>query len=879
MAASSRRTISRIAPLPCGLAVLLLAAGCGEKASPSQPAGPRARAEGSGGSEGSEGSETAQPTATGQPGQPADRPAPGTGSASTAAAAAAGIDQDAIVHLADEPRIDLVDNRFLWHLAPPPAAGAAAATSANARNMAAPSAPTGLLIPVAAEGLRKYTQEYRNPWAQVVEDGGRRGRVLASRSAVLRFPWWTEAPWGQATTQAAATQLAQPAAKRPTRPAAPGPAQIRVRIHGIAPGQKLSMDINGTRVANAGLEPGWQVATFEVDAGVLRPGENELRLFLGKRGGPHRAYALIHSIDIVPADAGADAGAAANANAPWPPLSPARRVTVAGQTMPALTGFTRMSMYVEIPADAWLRVHTGAPAGVDPARFRISLRNATSAPSVIFDSTAQTTAQTTAPTTAQTADAPGAWQQHTLSLADRAGQLVELSFDSAHPAAAWGAPRIALSQAATPRQPAPPVRYDNAILLVVDALRSDRLTLYDVDTRVATPRITEDGRARGMVFRHNQAASPSSPPSHGSIQTGMIPRVHGVTGDSAQLAPGTPMISTQLEDAGIAAAYFGNNPFGMGRLEQPGRWTAFHQPNKEGKGIDCTVLMDEMLGFAKAQSQAGKRFFISSLPYETHTPYRYHPGITDKYHAGPWGPPVGKNVDGVLLGKLSSGAVTLDDSQWRQLRALYDGEAEYMDGCYGQLMDGLKQLGLHQRTLVVLTSDHGEGMFEHGKMGHAFGHYAELANVPLVILGDGLPGAGAVVDTVTSHLDIAPTILELMGVTPSERIQGQSLVPLILRQGAWTPRVMPLEYGRSYALRARGWKYIVDYQGNESVFDLQADPTEQTDLLSRSPMGLRYLRDVAGFFLAHRKDWRMHAFGTLNDHGPGFLRHVGADPL
>lgn len=779
--------------------ILALAAGCGEKTSPPQPTSPARTTDDSG--------QTGAAENAGQTGQT------GAPAASTTGATPA-------VALADEPRIDLVHNRFLWHLAP---AGQA------------PQDAGGVFVPVAAEGLRKYTQEYNNPWQQVIEVDGKPGRVLAARAATLRIPWSAQG----------------------------GGAVVRMRVRGGTTGQKLSLDINGKRVANAGLEPGWQVASFDVGAGVLRAGENELRLFMGKRGGPDSAYALIHSIDIAPApasksdskgDSASDSGGAAAATA-WPPLSPARAVTVAGQPMPALTGFARMTLYVEVPEQAWLRVHTGTPGD---ARFRILARAFDTEPAVLLDHTGKA----------------GQWQQHTISLAALAGRLVELTF-IAPPDAAWGTPRIALQEAPTRPRPAP---YDNAILLVVDALRSDRLTLYG-DTRVQTPNITKDGRARGVVFHNNQAASPSSPPSHGSIQTGMIPRVHGVSGDKAQLTPGTPMISTQLVDAGISAAYYGNNPFGMARLEKPGRWTAFHQTNQEGKGIDCTALMDEMLGFADSQAKAGKRFFISSLPYETHTPYRYHEGITDKYHPGPWGPPVGKNVDGVLLGQLSAGKVTLDDAQWAQLKALYDGEAEHMDGCYAQLLSGLEARGLRQRTLVVLTSDHGEGMYEHGKMGHAFGHHAELANVPLVLMGDGLVDEGIVIDTVTSHLDIVPTILDLMGVPASERIQGQSLVPLLLRQGPWTPRVMPLEYGRSYALRARRWKYIVDYQGNESVFDLQNDPTEQQDLIGKNPMALRYLRDLAGFFLAHRSDWRMSELGALNNHGPGFLRHVDAKPL
>jgi hypothetical protein len=316
----------------------------------------------------------------------------------------------------------------------------------------------------------------------------------------------------------------------------------------------------------------------------------------------------------------------------------------------------------------------------------------------------------------------------------------------------------------------------------------------------------------------------------------------------------------------------------MARLKAPGKWTAFHQPSQEGKGIDCTALVPEIIGFARAQRAAGKRFFVSSLPYEPHTPYRFHAGISDRFHRGPWGPPVGKSVDGGLLSALSSGKVKLTETQWDQLRALYDGEVEYFDGCFATLLDGLAELGVADNTAVVLTSDHGEGMFEHRRMGHAFGHYAELADVPLVLMGKGLVTSGRKIETVTSHLDIAPTILALMGVEPDERTQGESLIPLVRRDGPWTPRVMPLEYGRSYALRSRRYKLIVDYGGTENVFDLERDPREQNALSGRDLMVHRYLHDLAGFFLAHRARWRMARWGTLNNHSPQFAQDMDEGP-
>ncbi|RMH43217.1 MAG: hypothetical protein D6689_05585 [Deltaproteobacteria bacterium] len=697
--------------------------------------------------------------------------------------------------LADDPAIDLVDNRFLWHLY----RGGA------------------LVIPAASEGFRKYDADYASAWGDVVDLDGHAGRALTQRRAQLTFPH------------------------------AGGAARLRIRLHGVAAGQRLTVTLNGTRLPSRSPAAAWHTETWDVPAGVLERGENALRIELARKGraGATAAYALVHSIDVAPPGA---------PDADWPPVSPARRAAVAGDTRRSLSGFDAMALYVEIPDRAWLTFATGAG---DSAPFAI---RATTADGDRVD--------------LWRADAPAGWAAHAVSLAPVAGQLVRLEL-SAPAEAAWGEPRIQLE--AAPVRPRPPA-VRNAILVVVDALRADRLALYGT-TRVDTPRITAEGRARGVTFLYNQAASPSSPPSHGSIQTGMIPRVHGVVGDRAQLKPGTPMISTALGAAGVATGYFGNNAFGMARLEKPGRWTEFHQPTREGKSNDCVPLIDMILAFAKRRAAAGERFFVSSLPYETHVPYRYHPGITDRYFPGPWPPPIGKQVTGELLGRITSGALRMTDTMWDQLKALYDGEVTYMDGCFGQLVDGLASAGLADDTAILLTSDHGDGMYEHGHMGHAFGHYAELANVPLVVFAPGLTDEGIAVRTVTSHIDIAPTVLDLMGVPIPEEVQGESLLPIALRRGPWTPRVMPLEYGRSYALRAARWKYIVDYQGRESVFDLKRDPTEQRDLAGDSPVALRYFRDLAGFFRAHRTRWRMREHGALNNHRAGFLRLVGADPL
>jgi arylsulfatase A-like enzyme len=689
------------------------------------------------------------------------------------------------VMLADTPRIDLLHNRHRFHLH-----------------------VDGLLVPLAAEGLRKYSQEYRRPWKGLAEVDGRPGRVLGERSAVLRVPFEGD-----------------------------GEATVRLWLHGLVAGQRVQVDVNGRRAGVVSAGAAWAEHTIAVPAGLLRRGENELRLHVGKQGraGAEKSWALHHALELV--------GGAAGPSGRWPGLDAVATASFGGEARPSLGGFPRLELLLEIPETAWLEVHLGGGG-----RHRIAARTSDGTRRTLLD-----------------AAAADGWSRRRVSLAALAGQLVALEL-SAEGGGVFGAPVIALEEAPIRARPAP---VPNVILLVVDALRSDRLQLYG-ETRVRTPRMTAEAERRGVLFLHNQAASPSSPPSHASLQTGMIPRVHGVVGDTAKLTPGTPLLSAQLGDAGIVTAYVGNNGFGMNRLRAAGRWSIFRQP----RGMDCNALVPEVLTIVREQRAAGKRFFVSAIPFEPHTPYRYHPGLTDRFHAGPWDAPVGKSVDGVLLSALAEGRQTLTDPQWQQLFALYDGEVEHWDACFGRLIEGLAELGATEDTAIVVTADHGEGMFEHGRGGHAFGQYAELTNVPLVIYADGLTDGLRRLDAVSSCLDVAPTILDLMGVPADERIQGVSVLPAILRQGPHLPRVVSSEYGRSYGLKTRAWKLVVEYDGTERVYDHASDPTEQRDLAGVAAMPHRYLREAAGFFLAHREAWRASSWGTLADHGPGFLEHV-----
>ncbi len=538
-----------------------------------------------------------------------------------------------------------------------------------------------------------------------------------------------------------------------------GPIELRVRLRGA---KHVRARIDGHPLASATAGDGWSEVVLA--GAALAAGEHRIVLDIDGAG------VLVHDVEL------AEVGAApCGAPDEWPSLSAV--VRPGGE----LGGWRREVLVTELPRDGWLVV---TPRGGGAGRIIVAPDGAT-------------------PVTLWSGELDGTPRQ--LSLAAFGGQLVRVELEADRCATArWGDAAIGLGGEGALSRPKP---VENVVLFVVDTLRADRVAAMG-PTRVETPSLTADAQARGVAFTRDQAMAPSSPPSHATIHTGQLPRVHGATGDTGNLHPDTPILSAILAAAGFFTGFSGDNGFAMDRFRVAAHWTEFHTPTHEGLGIDCAPIVKQGLAMAKRAHDKGQRFFISLLPVEPHEPYIYHRGVSEKYFAGPFDPPIGKSFEDLEnIHKLH-----MTPRMWDQLRGLYDGAVEHVDGCYAALTAGLTELGVADSTAIVFTSDHGEGLGERGgRVGHAYSLHDELVAVPLVVLGGGLP-AGRV-DTVTSSVDIAPTVLDLLGLPADPRMQGATLLPLALRPAGGLPRLVISEYGKSYALRAGRWHYLVDYDG------------------------------------------------------------------
>jgi arylsulfatase A-like enzyme len=302
---------------------------------------------------------------------------------------------------------------------------------------------------------------------------------------------------------------------------------------------------------------------------------------------------------------------------------------------------------------------------------------------------------------------------------------------------------------------------ERIVLVSIDTLRADHLGCYGA-AFAHTPRL--DALAAGGVrFANAISPAPLTLPSHTTLLTGLDPPEHGVRHNGVfRLTDDVPTLAEHLREAGFAtaafvAAYVLDRQFGLDRGFD--RYDDRTSQPRYGRGMltfperPANEVVDAALEWL---ASAPGRFFLWVHLYDPHAEYRPPAGFASAFPARP-----------------------------------YDGEIAFADFQVGRLLAALDQRFPDGRTLVVVTADHGESLGEHGEATHSHLVYDATQHVPLIVQGPGLPRGGVVEDVVALR-DVAPTVLDLLGVPPLPGATGRSLAEAV-RGGALEPRAAHVE--------------------------------------------------------------------------------------
>jgi len=432
---------------------------------------------------------------------------------------------------------------------------------------------------------------------------------------------------------------------------------------------------------------------------------------------------------------------------------------------------------VVVPERARLDLAVGTPEE-RPVTFQVSLREG-SREHVLVE---------------KTVTRPHWWEDTTVDLGALAGLRgrLTLALRSDPPGAIgfWGAPT--LRQRAWDGAARPEGAPLGVVLVWADTLRRDHLGVYGY-ARPTSP-VLDRLAAEGVLFRNCVGQASWTKVATPSMMTSLYPTSHGVKEFSDRIPASATTIAEVYRSAGYATLSFSSILF-------TGRFTNLHQgfdvvhedgslPDRESSKTSREYV-DRLLGWLDGHRDVP--FFAFLHVSDPHDPYKPHPPY-DTMWADPRAEKeherqaklVRKSIADPLLRRfgmpsrqelvkagLDPDAYVAHDRDW------YDGSIREMDTEIGRLVQGLGNLGLRGRVLLVFTGDHGEEFHEHGRSFHGQSVYGEMNNVPLILWRPGLLPAGKSVEETVQTIDVAPTLLAMCGLHVPEAAQGRSLVPFI----------------------------------------------------------------------------------------------------
>jgi arylsulfatase A-like enzyme len=451
------------------------------------------------------------------------------------------------------------------------------------------------------------------------------------------------------------------------------------------------------------------------------------------------------------------------------------------------------------------------------------------------------------------------------SVAGRSGTLVfsattakeSASKESESAAVSAATPRFDAVVVATPRvEPAHEAPKGwNVLLMASDTLRADRLSAYGYG-RPTSPNLERLAKS-GIRFAQTRSQAPWTLPSFSSIMSSLPPSEHGAgrggRDEWTPLEPGVTTLAGVLarvgyETVGITANHLISPDYGLDQGFESYAVPAALEWQKiglESVSLDAPLVVDFLEGHTNSPFLLFWHMMDPHLPYTT--PPEIRALFTDPKYDGRFAGPDPIVPFQVLDPRPGRRWFTqegppkpppLTDADKQFVSDYYDAEIGEIDRAIGTVLDTLERTGMADRTIVVMTADHGEGLGEHGHYHHGYTLFEDQIHIPWIVRVPG-GGAGVVRDEPVASIDVAPTLLGLLGLAAPESFRGVNRLAAQPPDPAANPVFVEYPSYDSSAQKAvmlGSFKYLHDpWFHTEALYDVANDPLERTDVRAAHP--------------------------------------------
>lgn len=367
------------------------------------------------------------------------------------------------------------------------------------------------------------------------------------------------------------------------------------------------------------------------------------------------------------------------------------------------------------------------------------------------------------------------------------------------------------------------------VLVSIDSLRADRLKAYgggttgrqDTSTRVATPAL-DALAADGVTFDRAYSHVPLTLPAHVSLLSGRLPMDTGVRDNvGANVPDSLRLISSMLADRGYATG---------------GVVSSYALRRETGIGTGFTFFDDELQP-PDVNAPAAPGTFPGGLPS---TPVVHRDGGESEKRAERWLSGAGTARAFLFLHLDEPHAPYTPPAALAGVGA-YEGEIAYADDLVGRLVAYLKKQQLYDESTIIVVGDHGESLGAHGEAQHGLLVFDDTLRVPLIIKRAGAEGRGTRIGELVQHVDIVPTILDLVNAPIPGGLPGRSLRPLLAGTSlgprvAYGESVFPdTQFGWPVARTVTDGRFRYVSGATPQLFDLEQDPESRTDVSAAHP--------------------------------------------
>jgi arylsulfatase A-like enzyme len=455
-----------------------------------------------------------------------------------------------------------------------------------------------------------------------------------------------------------------------------------------------------------------------------------------------------------------------------------------------------------------------------------------------------------------------------VDLASLSGKAVRLDLDAS------GCDRAALTNAALVVPGSDPVvkRGDapkHVVFVIMDSLRADRVKPFNPKARADVPtfdKLTESS----TVFLDHYVQGTESQVSHASMWTSLYLAKH----KASQMEHKLPDKWVTIDEVAKKAKHYVAGVSANGYI-RPQRgfgsgWDKFHNHITSGGGLKAEQVFGNGLSFVEKSKD--KPWFLYVGLIDTHVTWRpkspwiekYDPGYKGRFQREFGDEPNGFPPD-------------VTDREKEHVRAIYDSNVSYQDDQLGKFIEKLKAWGVWDQTMLIITADHGDELWEDGTtIGHGRTPRETIAHVPMLIHYPPMFPA-AKIRSGTEGIDIVPTIADALGVPMDGEWQGASMIPLANGQQAYVHMSVASQYENFHVGRIGSWKVRIAGVGSPQVYNLSKDPGEKKNLWGDKSAGIgaRLLLDPMWMLRQWNVEWKKSQWGNAASVSNKFATDLG----